>query len=175
MMGKEININDVISKAVTFAIKEYDREKREKQKDKIIHNTKLLLKHYNDLKTHIQKAVDDFNKLKEYELRETEYFNIDRSLDDLYIASIKSSKAKTLIMIGHIDVAMKQLRMKQKKLGSSEKYKALEMLYLEEKPYEDLVEYFGCGVNTPRRWVNEMIEELSILLFGLDGLKLEMV
>lgn len=171
----EINIKETINEAVMVAIREYDKEKKQQQREKTIHNTKLLLKHYNDLKTHMEKAIDDFGKLKKYELRETEYFNIDRSLDDLYIASIKSSKAKTLIMIGHIDMAMKQLRMKQKKLGTSEKYKALEMLYLEEKTYENLVEYFNCGVNTPRRWINEMVDELSILLFGLDGIKLDLV
>lgn len=28
-----------------------------------------------------------------------------------------------------------------------------------------------CGEGTVRRWKNEMISELSILLFGVDGLK----
>ncbi|WP_241428215.1 helix-turn-helix domain-containing protein [Clostridium sp. DJ247] len=41
--------------------------------------------------------------------------------------------------------------------------------------YEEIAETLNCGVNTPRRWINEMINELGVLLFGIDGLKLDIV
>ena len=163
---KGYNIDEVIKKATKEAIKEYDKEKREEEKKKVFHNTRLLLKHYNDLKTHVENAIDDVERLESDLLDINE---LDR--DELYILSIKKSKSKTMIMIAHIDMALEQLEKKQYKLCSTEKYKALIMFFLEEKTYEEIAEQLNCGVNTPRRWVNEMISELSILLFGIDGLK----
>lgn len=174
-MKDRINIDELINKATKEAIREYDREKRQEQKRKVFHNTKLLLSHYNDLKSHVVNAIDDINRLHKHELHESDYIDMERSLDELYISSIKKSKTKTLIMIAHIDMALKALEVKQHKLCSLEKYQALKMYYLDEMSYEDIVNHFNCGVNTPRRWMNDMINELSILLFGIEGMKLDMV
>ncbi len=169
-MKSNININEVINKATKEAIKEYDKEKKQEQRKKILHNTKLLLSHYNDLKSHVENAISDATNL-EADLIDIE--EIER--DELYILSIKRSKTKTLIMIAHIDMAMESLKNKEYKLCSPEKYDALKMFYLDEVPYDQIVKQFNCGVNTPRRWINQMINELSILLFGIDGLKLDAV
>lgn len=166
----EFNIDDTINKAVREAIKEYDKEKIQQQKRKVLHNTKLLLKHYNDLKSHISNAIDDVNQL-EQNLLDTG----DLDIDDIYILSIKRSKTKTLIMLAHIDIAMENLKQKQYKLCSIEKYQALNKYYFEEKTYEKIAEELNCGVITVRRWVNEMTNELSILIFGIDGLKSDMI
>jgi beta-phosphoglucomutase-like phosphatase (HAD superfamily) len=169
-MSNKLNTEETINKAVKQAIKEFDKEKRQEQKKKVFHNTKLLLKHYNDLKQHVENAIDDVRRL-ETDLEELG----DLEKDELYILSIKRSKSKTLIMIAHVDMAMDTLRQKQIKLCSIEKYQALKMFYIDELSYEDIVKHFNCGVNTPRRWMNDMINELSILLFGIDGLKLDVV
>lgn len=67
------------------------------------------------------------------------------------------------------------LKKKQHKLCSPEKYRALEIFYLKEKTYEEVAGELNCGVVTARRWINEMINELSIYLFGIEGLKLDMI
>lgn len=170
MRRNTVNIDETIRKAAKEAIKEFDREKRYEKKKKVFHNTKLLLSHYNDLVSHVKNAVDDVNKLQE-DLEDIG--ELDR--DELYILSIKKSKSKTLIMIAHIDMAMEILKKKQFKMCSPEKYKALELFYLEEKTYEEVGEMLSCSTITARRWVNEMINELSIQLFGVDGLKLDLV
>jgi len=160
------DIDEVISRATKAAIKEFDKEKKMEQKKKTFHNTKLLLAHYNDLKEHVRNAIDDVNKL------EGDLLDLgDLERDELYILSIKRSKAKTLIMIAHIDMSLETLRQKQIKLCAIEKYEALKMYFIDEMTYEEIQEKFTCGVNTPRRWVNEMINKLSILLFGVDGIK----
>lgn len=167
---KGYNVDEAIRKATKEAIKEYDKEKKQEQKKKVFHNTKLLLKHYNDLTTHVNKAIDDVNSL------ETDLMGLgDLDGDELYILSIRRSKNKTLIMIAHIDMATEQLKRKQRQLCTMEKYKALEEYYFHEKTYEQIAEELNCGVITVRRWVNEMINELSILLFGIDGLKLDVI
>lgn len=170
MKRNMVNIDETIKKAAKEAIKEFDKEKREEKRKKVFHNTRLLLKHYNDLVSHVSNAIDDVNKLEQ----DLEALGeLDR--DELYILSIKKSKSKTLIMIAHIDMAMEILKKKQYKLCSPEKYKALELFYLEEKTYEEIAEELSCSPITSRRWINEMVNELSIHLFGLDGLKLDMV
>ena len=65
MKQNNINIDEVIFKATKEAIKEFNKERIEKDKKKVFHNTKLLLKHYNDLKEHVNNAIDDANKLEQ--------------------------------------------------------------------------------------------------------------
>jgi DNA-directed RNA polymerase specialized sigma24 family protein len=170
-MKGQINIEEAINKAAKEsakeAIKEFDKEKRQEQRKKVFHNTKLLLSHYNDLKQHVENAIDDARQL------ETDLIQIGEiERDELYILSIKKSKTKTLIMIAHIDMALEILKQKQYKLCSPEKHAALEMFYIDEMTYEEIVEKLSCGERTARRWMNEMIEELSVYIFGVDALRL---
>ena len=171
----KINIDELAEKVAKKAIKEYDKERKQEQKKKVLFNTRLLLAHYNDLKGHLDKAIDDINKLKEHDLITSDFIDMSKEYDELYILSIKRSKIKTLIMVSHIDLAMETLKKKQKEQSSYEKYQALEKYYLKEKSYESIAEDLNCGVITARRWVNEMVNELGILLFGIDGLKLDMI
>ncbi|MBU5677894.1 hypothetical protein KQI88_15865 [Alkaliphilus sp. MSJ-5] len=154
-----------MTKLVKEAIKEFKIENQKQEKKQVYHNTRLLLRHYNDLQEHILDAVDNINQMEcdidIHELNE----------DDLYILSIKQSKVKTLIMLAHIDVSLEKLKQKQIKLGTVEKYRALEMFYFQGKTYEQIQEELHCGLGTPGRWVNQMVNQLSIYLFGIDGLK----
>lgn len=147
-------------------IKEIRKEEREKEKKKVYHNTRLLMKNYNSLKEHGDKAIDSIKSF--YETIDIK--NLDE--DDLYIMSIKRSKTKTIIMIAHIDFALNALKKKQNKLVQSEKYKALEKYYIHEQTYEKIAEELSCSIISVRRWINEMIKELSIFLFGIEGIKI---
>jgi hypothetical protein len=169
-LKNKLNLDETIERATYNAIKIYEKEKIQEQRKKVFHNTRLLLSHYNDLKAHVDNAIDDINKLED-DL--TELGDIER--DEMYILSIKRSKSKTLIMIAHIDMAMELLRRKQVKLCYEYKYEALKMFYIDEMTYEEIQEHFGCSKNTPGRWINQMINDLSILLFGIDGVKLDLV
>lgn len=60
-MIDNINIDEVISKATKEAIREYDKEKSIIQKDKRLHNTRLLMKNYNKLKEHIENVNVDLD------------------------------------------------------------------------------------------------------------------
>ncbi len=164
---QEMNIEGIIEMAVKTAIKEYDKEQKVLDKKKVFHNTKLLMKHYNDLKAHIIYSICDINDITntdKIELEKEEY-------DELYILSIKQSKVKTLIMMSHIDSSLEVLKKEQGKKGVIEKYLALEKIFIDEKTYEEVAEELNCGVITVRRWVKEMLEELGIYLFGIEGIK----
>lgn len=157
-----VNLDETIKRA----IKAYDKEKEAEKRKGVLHNTRLLLRHYNDLTAHYEMAVDDSEKIK-YS------FDIDvRELDEVYIKSIMKSKIKTMIIIAHIDMALEQLRKKYVQSGTVEKYQAMEMVYLNNKSYEDVGEKLNCSTITARRWVNQAISDLSVFLFGIDGVKM---
>lgn len=170
-----LDLEEIINKAAKEAVKEFNKEKLIEQKKRVFHNTRLLLKHYNELKDHIEHAVDDINKLDSHMLIESDFIDMEKETDELYIMSIKRSKTKTLIMVSHIDTALERLRKKQIESGTIERYEALIMFYINRMTYEDIQEKFQCSKNTPGRWINQMTNELSVYLFGIDGLKLDMV
>ncbi|WP_297429276.1 hypothetical protein [Clostridium sp.] len=163
--SNELNIDETISKAVRAAIKEYDKEQKEEQKQKVLHNTKLLMKHYNSLKLHADNAVYKADNLIDMEEYDDE--------DKVYISSIMRSRLRTMVMVAHIEMAMKELKEKKISEGNFEQYRSLELYYINGHSYDELQRDLNCSKNTPPRWVSIAIKDLSILLFGIDGLKLD--
>ncbi|KQB77873.1 hypothetical protein AK964_13220 [Clostridium butyricum] len=156
-----------ISEIIKRAIEEYDKKQKVKFTQKIFRNTKLLMSNYNDFKNHINYSIADIKDLKEViELEEEGY-------DDLFIMSIKQSKAKTLIMTSHIDRSLELLKESQIKDGMLDKYEALELYYIKNRTYANIAEELQTSEITIKRWVKQMLEQLGILLFGIDGLKLQ--
>lgn len=47
-------------------------------------------------------------------------------------------------------------------------YKAFEMYFMQGMDYAEIAEQLDTGKNTPRRWVTGIINELSVLLWGID-------
>lgn len=159
----EIAIENIIKKA----IEEYDKKQKIKFEQKIFRNTKLLMKNYNDFKNHINYSISDIKDLKEViDLEEEGY-------DELFILSIKQSKAKTIIITAHIDRSLELLKEEQRQEGTSEKYEALELFFIKRKSYEAIAEELDTAPITIKRWVKNMLERLGILLFGIDGLKMQ--
>lgn len=158
-----------MDEVIKRALKEFKEEEREEKRKKILHNTKLLLKNFNSLKVHSDKAIYSLNDIQIEELEE--YSDDDKA----YIMSIRRSRLRTLIMVSHIEMAMEELKAKKLKDGTYEQYRVLKMYYIEGKTYDEIRSELNCGQNTPLRWINSALDDLSILLFGLDGLKLEIV
>ena len=159
----EIAIENIIKKA----IEEYDKKQKIKFEQKIFRNTKLLMKNYNDFKNHINYSISDIKDLKEViDLEEEGY-------DELFILSIKQSKAKTIIITAHIDRSLELLEEEQRQEGTSEKYEALELFFVKRKSYESIAEELNTAPITIKRWVKQMLERLGVLLFGIDGLKMQ--
>ena len=45
---------------------------------------------------------------------------------------------------------------------------AFEMYFMQGMDYAEIAEELDTGKNTPRRWVTGIINELSVLLWGID-------
>lgn len=150
------------NKEIKELAKEVIKELAKQQKDKRLHNTRLLMKNYNTLKNHLENVNED---IKEFELE----VEMD-SKDNIWIMSIARSKMRTAKMIGYLESAMYITKDKFNKNYESEKYRAFELYYIDKKTNEEIQEELNCGKNSPKKWSDLIIEELNVLLWGIDAL-----
>lgn len=150
-MEKVLVIDETIRKAAKEAIKEYENEKA-------LNNTKMLFTYYNDLKLYLNNA-ECTEKMVKSDLA-----------DEAYIEDLKKSNIRTLIIVLHMDKAMEALENKEKQLNTMEKFNAFYFKYIKKHTYEQIADDLNCGIVTARRWVNEMLKELSVYMFGVEGL-----
>lgn len=173
-----MSINEVAKEAALEAFKIYKQQEKANMKKTRLHNTGLLLNHYIDFLDHYEQI-----KYKASDIQDDLSPDIDKiELDDIMIYSIKRSKIRTMIMIRQIETAVALLKVKMKDKNQMEKYHVIEKLYmdrskskLEFNPRVNLVaDELHCSDSSVRRWNSEMLNELSISLFGVDGLRLEL-
>lgn len=162
------SIEEIVKETVSMTIKEYEKNLNERNKRKILYNTKLLLKNYNELKNHSMNAV--YKNIDEEVIDRINGEEANYSDDKIFIESIKVSKIKTLIIITHIDVALERVRQKHIIKGTFEKYKALELYYIKEKRKDDIAEELNCSTKSVSRWIKETEEDVAINVFGVNTL-----
>lgn len=160
----QLTADELINKAVKVAIKEYSKEQRSEKKRKALHNTKMLLKNYDKIKSSIEEAISE-----ESQLNESLQYDAD---DEVYINSIRKSKLKSLIIIAHIDRALEVVQEEYKQKESPEKYEVFIKCYMQRVNYDDAAKEYFSSKTSISRWVNEVTKEVSIQLFGIDGVDL---
>lgn len=156
--------DDLIDKAVKKAIKEYAKEEKRERKNKALHNTKMLLKNYEKIKSSIEEAVSEANQLVEDCMGYSDE-------EDVYINSIRRSKLKSLIVIAHIDKALALTKEEYEQKDMLYKYEALQDCLLNEVIYEEEAERLNTSTVTVRRWITEVTKVVSIRIFGSDGIE----
>lgn len=157
--------DDFIEGAIRKAIKEYSMEQRTERNRKALHNTKLLLKNYSKLKKSVEAGMTDITKYDKFNHYQTK-------ADELYVESIKRSKMRSLIVVTHIDNALTVIKEDYEKKGLQEKYEAFESCILDEMNYDDAALIYSSSKASISRWINEITIEVSVLLFGIEGLEL---
>lgn len=161
---ESINIEAIVE----ITIQKYEKMKEKQRKEWGLKRTIKLMKSYSRMKAHIKYGISNMDDLQKA-------VDIDFKLndcDDLFIESILQSKIKTEIMMTHIQIALKLLKDEQCREGTSYKYKAFEMHYVDEKvkSYEYICGELGCGKNSPKLWCDDMMNKLSEYLWGLEGI-----
>ena len=177
-MGKKsgtINIQDLARAAAVEALKLQKDAERDRARKNRFHNTELLLKKYLSLIKHLELAQDKVSDedLKEYNFEESD-------MEDVIIYAIRRGRIRTLIMVMQVEVSLAELRTKMIDQGKPEKYLVIDKLYLDPvkslMPWRERVQTISaelhCGEASVYRWKNDMIEELSVMIFGVDGLRL---
>lgn len=155
-----------LSKEVT---KEALFEIANSKKDKRFHNTKMLMENYKNLKEHINGIKDGVNI--KYEFRDEENLICVKS-DYLWLESLAKSKARTIEMMEYVDSKIKYLIYEWESKDQREVIDSFIMYYIEDKTDDDIREKYNCGQNTPKRWRDKILKELSILLWGIDAIQM---
>ncbi len=158
------------------AIKVYEIERVAKIKearDKRFHNTKLLLKHYRDFKTHVG----------EEQLQEDVGLTFDDILSEFddeseLVQSIKRTKERTSVILKHIDTMLCYYEIACERSDHSEdlrRWRIIKSMYIDsdttDYSVDDLAELYSVDKRTIYRDVNEAARTLSVLFFGIDGLQ----
>ena len=152
------NLEDIIARAATRAAQEAERVRRKGEAATMLRNTALLMENYRQLHDFPDRAISE---AAEAGLAEGQ----------TYLHSIRASRAKTLIMLAHLDESLRQLELEMKARELAYKYEAFRLHYVEGVTYEEIAERMNAGKNSPARWCKEMNQRLSVILFGVDGLK----
>lgn len=180
---------EILEKAIKIGIQEGMRYIVEQENnvlknryDKRLRNTRLLLKNYRNFIIHFnysqeiikdvtdENAVDVLDKLDSI------------NSEELYIASIKRTKTRTKIIINHINKCLEYYKVICSSSEISQRrYNIIKKLYIEFEDnnkfgiptYEKLADELYISTKTIKRHVNKAIEELSTLLFGIDGVNLK--
>lgn len=143
--------------------------------DKRLYNTKLLLRNYKKLKQHYESAVSSIEEIEHDEIT-NEIEGGFGSTDNTYIKSILRTRGRTIIIVKHIDRLLGHYKLTAELVGGSDlrKYRVVEGMYLEDErlTMEKIAENNNCSVGTVKNDHRRAIEELSVLLFGIDGIKL---
>lgn len=179
-------IESGVNEGIQKGLKQYDNMQKNKTKfryDKRLRNTRLLLKNYRSFVEHcdnakylvenpIKKEIEKDNlKVQLFD----DFYNLQ---DDAYIvASILKSKEKTRIILDHINLCLDFFQAKAIKTNNQEmirRYNVISDLYINETPmtYEEIAENEHISQKTVNRDRKKAIEELSVLIFGIDGLDL---
>lgn len=166
----------MVSEATENAVKEIEKQRKEKLKNKYdrrLRNTEMLLQNYNNFKKHAQDAV--YTEIKEEGIDED--LDYDNEIEDLFINSILKTKKRTEIMLKHIDSCIEYYSYKclaSEKSDVQRRIQVIKMLYINEDTmsYEEISEELDCSTKTINNTKKAAIKELSVLIFGIDGVKL---
>lgn len=145
-------------------------QEHENKRDRRLRNTKLLLRNYRSFKLHcidIQVELDDRAMEVMDELEQ----------NDFAVDAIRRSKERTVAMVRFIDQMLhvyKVICEQSDKTEDQRKYETICEMYInkEKKTAEQIAECQKTNVRTVYRDVNEAVKTLSILVFGVDGIRL---
>lgn len=189
----EIGIRAGVKEAQSILEKER-LERNKKRYDRRLRNTRLLLQNYNNFVEHCKNAVYVSTQIKDLNAIDIldECETIDK--DEMYINAIKRTKERTYIIVKHIETILDFYKYKAVHSGDKRfmrRYTATYAHFIKGKSYRTIAEEFknanidmsdsnnnsqddiNVCQRTIARDIKKSIEELSVLLFGVDGLKLE--
>lgn len=170
-----------IQAGIREALDRIQRDKDDKFKyrhDRRLRNTKLLLRNYNSFKTHCKNAVYTSSQLDE-----SNAIDILDECDcieeqELYVNSIKKTHDRTYIIMRHLNRVFsfyKYNAEKNKDENAMRGYKAIVLFYLSGKKmtFDEVSKELSVSERTVYRDIKQSVEDLSVLIFGVDGIKIE--
>ena len=185
----EIVIADIIKETAAKtaeAIYEKLKQDAKKGRDKQINNTKLLLENYRIFKEHVDNAVFDLVRLDEenetaFEILDSMWQRFGVGRAEMKVQSIVKSATRTRIIFEHVQNMLGLYENFCNSSGKEEnirRWEVIKALYVDDTrgrtPSEirtELAEKYFTDPRTIYRWQMDAIEKISVLVFGIDGLK----
>lgn len=152
-------LKQLLVEAAKEGIKEYKKEVDKAKKKEKYHNTYKLMMGYRDAVFHVDNAISESSQVLDDENDEQR---------QQYLRSVRKTKFKTMLMLAHIDKMVDKVKEKYEQNGKQTEYEAFEMYFMQGMSYAEIAEELNAGINTPRRWVNGVLDKLSVLLWGLE-------
>lgn len=142
----------------------YFEERNKITKDKALYNAKLLLRNYNKLKAHCQVVGEQLEE-------DSGTFWNHGFLD---LSTLMQNKAKTVKIMSQVDRALDYYKsdcMKAKTMNESRRYDMVKMKYLNRNHSsdDDIADRYDVARTTVNRNVEQAIEDISIILFGIEA------
>ena len=162
----EEELQAMLQAAAKEAIKELRKEEAKEKKKNKYHDTFSLMRCYRDAVFHIENAVSEGTQLELEGMTEEQ--------QETYLRSVRRTRFKTLLMTANIDKAIEEMARRRKAAGRELEYQVFDMYFMQGMNYEQIIDQVEqdtgekLGKNTPRRWVTGIINEMSVLLWGLE-------
>lgn len=166
----EKQIELITSKVIEIHEKQKETTEQ-KEKDKRLRNTKLLLQNYRSFKKYAEK-VEGYADVVD------EHVDVEELLvngEDL-VKSIRQTSQRTLVMVRHIDyalAALEHLYSLEKHPGTRRQYDILTERYVHGLKIDEIAEKNEIDSRSVFRSLKAAEERLAIILFGVYGIKIE--
>lgn len=144
----QAELSQIISQAVAAGVKEYKRqEKAERQQRDRYTDTFNLMKSYRALLFSTKQEQTEGTGLQQ--------------------AKLKANRLKTEIAVEQINAALELIEADKAKNGRPLEYEAFRLYFFEGRTYQYIAEALNTGEATPRRWVTAIVQDLSVMLWGI--------
>lgn len=163
----EADFQAMLVAAATTAIKELRKEEAKEKKKSKYHDTFSLMKCYRDATFHIENAISEGTQLELEGMTEEQ--------QETYLRSVRKTRFRTMLMTANIDRAIDEMARRRKEADREIEYTVFDMYFMQGMTYEQIIDQVEAdtgerlGKNTPRRWVTGIINEMSVLLWGLES------
>lgn len=181
------DVKQIVTAAALQGVDELERaktlaHKKESSKvmDRRLYNTRLLLKHYRELKLHFENAVFEFDA-KQIEAESEpgaiwEILNRRSSSEEVYVESIRKSAMRTALIIQHIDLNLRiySILCDTSNMESEKRqYRILSARYLSDTPMSiaAIAEQEHIHRRTAEKDLDSAIAVMTGLIFGVEGIK----
>ena len=149
-----------------------------KRQDMRLYNTKLLLRNYRMLNAYVLNATYENSDDDESAVDILDMMCEKSWKDDVCIESIKSSVARTFIIMKHINGMLEiyeVLCQQSKKPEDLRRWRVMNTMYIDEDnaTAEEIAQNEGIDTRTVYKDLSYSTEKMTALLFGIDGLKRE--
>lgn len=169
--GKIITIPEeefqaMLQAAATAAVRELRKEEAKEKKKSKYHDTFSLMKCYRDAVFHIENAISEGMQLELEGMTEEQ--------QETFLRSVRKTRMRTMLMTANIDKVKDEMARRRKDADREIEYRVFDMYFMQGMTYEQIIDQVEAeggerlGKNTPRRWVTGIINEMSVLLWGLE-------